>query len=189
VTWTMQSAPGDTGDQNDLSGVSCPSADTCVAVGTATTELGNGNTIIAHSPLIERWSGLSWSIQPSPPLDLDVGLSAVSCASETACIAVGDQNATEAWDGSAWTTTHGVDLGSDLDGVSCTSVANCIAVGSWRVAQTWDGTSWTALSGAISSGTEGGGFDAVSCPLPTTCIAVGGLITTAGSQILAAQYP
>jgi hypothetical protein len=62
ATWTTQRAPGDTGDQNDLSGVSCPSADTCVAVGTATTELGNGNSVIAHSPLIERWNGLTWSI-------------------------------------------------------------------------------------------------------------------------------
>lgn len=59
TTWAIQaadtsfSAPG-----NALCGVSCRSAMACIAVGTS-YDAG------AYAPLVERWNGTSWTIQPT----------------------------------------------------------------------------------------------------------------------------
>ena len=49
------------------------------------------NRAHAYVTLAERWNGASWSIQrtPSPGGKNDSGLDSVSCASKTACTAVG----------------------------------------------------------------------------------------------------
>jgi hypothetical protein len=95
--------------------------------------------------LAESSTNNSWSLQtvPSPT---DSNLLAVSCASETACVAVGNTGvrataegvrgkpAAEAWNGITWSTqqtpTSSIDVDTSLNGVSCTSPTTCIAVGS-----------------------------------------------------------
>lgn len=93
-------------------------------------------------PLIEHWNGSTWSTDRTPTPTVrgwSVWLSAVSCASRSACVAVGlsytgysrPAPLAERWDGSAWSiesvSRHG---GAEaLDGVSCTSSDDCLAVG------------------------------------------------------------
>jgi hypothetical protein len=89
TTWSVQ-APPNPGASNGLSGVSCTSATYCVATGTSGARpgvYGDGGT------LAEVWHGTAWSVQATPnpgSLQGDINsLSSVSCASPTACTAVG----------------------------------------------------------------------------------------------------
>ncbi len=100
----------------------------------------------------------SWTIEPTPSLPAGSSplLSAVSCVSVVACIAVGStyngRAIAETWRGAQWTTTEPV-TGSNwsLSGVSCVSEIFCLAVGdrslgnSGRavpVGENWNGTAW-----------------------------------------------
>jgi hypothetical protein len=66
-----------------------------------------------HLPLAEHWNGTAWTIQPSPSPggSEDAIFNAVSCASGTACTAVGSYatldgtqfTMAEGWNGTAWT--------------------------------------------------------------------------------------
>jgi hypothetical protein len=82
--WLMQSTPAFARSQGTmLSGVSCPTASACTAVGQ--TDSGFDNSL----SLAERWTGQRWSIrhvQRAKRPDLLLG---VSCPSAGSCIAVG----------------------------------------------------------------------------------------------------
>ena len=187
LTWTIQSTPN-ANEDNELAGVSCPSANTCVAVGSAFPAADPQEAGFEQPTLIERWNGSSWSIQPSPPSG--GALNAVSCTSATACTAVGDEQLTDVWDGSSWMSENampGPESGPQ-QGISCTSATACAAVSADSVAQTWNGAHWTAQTVPTPTGAAGGGFDAVSCTLPLTCMSVGGWTTAASSLMVAAQY-
>jgi hypothetical protein len=115
----------------------------------------------------------------------------VSCASSTACFAVGTNGTgpdstgplAERWDGSSWAiqSTAGLPAGTSsarLDGISCTSSTACTAVGSYQdssealhnLIERWNGTSWTLqTSPATSFATLSG----VTCISSTSCFAVG----------------
>src|SRR4051812_46167811 len=81
--WAIQSTPDPT--DRSLTGVSCPSAAACIAVGDSAQS--------GTDPLLaERWDGTRWEVLPSPPDPADATatrLKAVSCSSPQACIAVG----------------------------------------------------------------------------------------------------
>jgi hypothetical protein len=90
--------------------------------------------------LAERWNGNTWSIQNTPdPTNANVELWGVSCASATACTAVGFVNGggatlAEAWSGTGWSIQSTQNPGLDssyLLGVSCTAASGCSAVGSF----------------------------------------------------------
>jgi hypothetical protein len=123
-----------------LNGVSCTGADSCIAVGSYGISGSSGATVL----LAERWDGARWSIQAVPsPAGAAPGLSGVSCASGSACTAVGSSLLdagdgpsvafAEAWNGSRWTFQATPSLArttqSGLGGVSCTPGGPCIAVG------------------------------------------------------------
>jgi hypothetical protein len=124
---------------NDLLGVSCTAATACTAVGYS-HDLGGMNF-----PLAERWNGTSWTMQfpEFPASSSGTVLNGVSCASATACMAVGDAappipgvssvTLAESWDGASWTLGSPLERGPDnsLGGVSCPSAAVCTAVGWW----------------------------------------------------------
>lgn len=86
-----------------LSGVSCTSADTCVAVGNYLTDDGPNRSAI--------WRGAGWTVVPEAPTNGGF-LSGVSCMSPTACVAVGgryignsdDEPTSQIWNGSRWRT-------------------------------------------------------------------------------------
>ncbi|MGZ4176972.1 MAG: hypothetical protein ACXVUX_12225 [Solirubrobacteraceae bacterium] len=75
-----------------LSGVSCPTASACTAVGSFTDTAG------LDEPLAERWTPRGWAIQRTPAPDGAAGpanaeLAAVSCGSAVRCLAVGSLTA------------------------------------------------------------------------------------------------
>ena len=131
-TWTIQPTPGLAGSVGVyLNDVSCSSPTACTAVGVTVYD----NPFRAP-PLVERWNGRSWTIQPTPGPASSVypSLNGVSCPSLTACTAVGSNGKAtlaERWNGSTWTIQPTPNpAGATLKDVSCTSPNACIAVGS-----------------------------------------------------------
>ena len=173
-----------------LTGVSCPSATDCTAVGAF--EKGNGQS----SALAEHWNGSAWAMGPPP----GPGLTGVSCVSSTFCVAVGpyclgagcfaNTALIDRWNGLTW-TSQPVPLppstdGSSLNAVSCTSVTACTAVGyveapnpngggvgTFALVERWDGSRWTSESAPPTSQTLFDGLTGVSCVSATFCAAVG----------------
>ncbi|MGZ6969328.1 MAG: hypothetical protein ACXVKN_16490 [Acidimicrobiia bacterium] len=169
---------------SSLSAISCTSAVSCFAVGSA---------LVASTPrtstLVERWNGVGWSIVPSPNVpDVILNrLSDVSCLQPSDCFAVGDsgeEGATatliEHWDGTSWTivqgpTTPGATSSSML-GVTCTE-AVCFALGAGArghaVIERWDGSAWTFATTPDSGETNVYGRGSISCTSSSDCFATG----------------
>jgi hypothetical protein len=118
-------------------GVSCTSSTNCVAVGTLLSVEPNRTHVM-------RWNGTGWSLQTSPntPGAVNSSLYGISCASSTACTAVGQSvNATgtssatlvEHWNGTEWsrqaTPSPTGAIKSNLTGIWCASSATCLAGG------------------------------------------------------------
>jgi hypothetical protein len=178
-SWLIQTAPlpGDASG-GGLTGVSCSTVTACTAVGSYDNAQG------VTQPLVERWDGTSWTIQPASSPAGSV-FNAVSCPSATWCTAVGSYNGTsllaERWDGTSWTiqsipTPVTSKYGSELTSVSCATATDCTAVehdlgNSSTWAQHWDGTSWTVQ--ALPNTGGGDSVSSVSCPSLRDCTAVG----------------
>jgi hypothetical protein len=165
-----------------LQAVSCPYTRSCLAVG------NNGCESLA-----ERWNGSRWAVLRTP----DAGyctkrgtgapsFTGVSCASASACIAVGtiqplnesqiEQPLTERWNGMRWSMQR---TGEVTSALSCPAAESCTAVGVQPPlvnAERWNGIRWTAQALPVPRASNfGWSLDAVSCASPTRCIAVGGL--------------
>jgi hypothetical protein len=179
-----------------LQAVSCPSAGSCLAVG------NNGCESLA-----ERWNGSRWAVLRTP----DAGyctkrgtgapaFTGVSCASASACIAVGtiqplnesqiDRPLTERWNGLRWSMQR---TGEVTSALSCPAVGSCTAVGVQPPlvnAERWNGIRWTAQPLPVPRTPElEWSLDAVSCASRTRCIAVGGLTDTSPEEWpLVAEY-
>jgi len=182
--WFKQTAPVPHGTRyGSLSGVSCPTARFCVAVGTD----GAGE-------LIERWNGSRWTASV-PASSSSAMLYGVSCPSPASCFAVGtDGSATggslvERWHGGTWTgSATPVPSGGSypwLQSVSCASATSCLAVGDdldpGVYADFWNGTRWrpvsmTAVGGHLGELTE------VRCLAATSCVALAGTTQTSATQ-------
>ena len=67
-----------------LTGVACPSASRCVAV-------GGGGTLfpLDYHQAIDTWDGTAWSADPAPSSPTNSGLGAVSCFGVGACLTTG----------------------------------------------------------------------------------------------------
>jgi hypothetical protein len=196
TAWRIHAIPSPTGARSSqLEGVSCASATACTAVGTYQ------NSPLTNATLAETWNGTAWSLQatPNPAGSIDSNLQAVSCASPSACIAVGtylDHPAgatfalAESWNGTAWNLQHiPTPAGAKyvaLEAVSCTAVDACTAIGFYRnhaqvqqgLAETWNGTSWT-----IQTIAEPGQLSllfGVDCNSASACTAVGWYNTGTG---------
>ncbi|WP_445148954.1 hypothetical protein [Baekduia sp. Peel2402] len=148
-TWTTQTTAtlsGSTGAE--LSGVACPTATSCQAVGYQFDSLG------VQTTLAETWNGTTWSTRSvaTPTTGQDAQLNDISCFSATGCIAVG--NYTQAdnfnveknvalWNGSAWslqTDSRPMSVtDAQLNGVSCPTSTTCRAAG----VSVYDGTTTT----------------------------------------------
>jgi hypothetical protein len=100
--WSVAALPPRT--QASLSGISCSTTTSCVAVGSTTNS--------PAKTLIERWNGNAWSVTPSPNVaGAESTLAGISCSTATSCHAVGTSwamNGTAAeplvvqWDGTRW---------------------------------------------------------------------------------------
>ena len=190
-----------------FSGISCLSANDCVAAGTSSrVNLSGSRTYI------QVWNGSQWLAVPSANEDVqapytDNNLNAVSCTGPSFCMAVGtysgggygavDQTLAEMWNGTEWSILTTPDVGTNannyLYSVSCTSSTFCEAVGAQEgtyglLIEVWNGSSW---SPQLTTGTGCGGaycppevLNSVSCLGPTgsDCIAVGDVPTSSGSS-------
>lgn len=198
--WSVEPTPDPEGaDPSAMAGVSCPSTESCVAVGSY-----SANGLIV--PLAERWNGSAWSILPPariPPSTEFAVFAGVSCVSSDQCVAVGSYYngstnlaLVEAWNGSAWSirttpTASGVQA-SVLNGVSCPAVRDCTAVGNysdssgtWSLAESWNGSVWSMQKTPIPSGSQYSDLNAVSCSAATRCVAVGDYANATGTLTLA----
>jgi hypothetical protein len=141
--------------------------------------------------LVEVWDGTTWTQQSSPnPVGPANILRSVSCASATACVAVGENddpsyfktNLAEVWDGVAWTvqTTPSPATNNFFTSVSCSSATDCTAVGhqhnpttgyDFTFAEAWNGSTWTVQKTRNPS-LFVDVLEGVSC-VSSTCVAAG----------------
>jgi ferredoxin len=148
-------------------------------------------------------SASSPATEPTAPKGPQYALTGVSCASATACTAVGEEvyavddvgPAVLRWDGKTWSVQHAPNPpaygGSELAAVSCPGPDDCIAVGARggpggtqnTLAEHWNGKTWrvqpTPMSHAeatqLHATTE---LNGVSCSSPSACTAVGDRLVT-----------
>lgn len=167
-TWTRMNVPTPAGTRvAALTGVSCASANSCVAVGNAA---GSQPGITAFSDV---WNGRTWRVVRIawPRGTGNADLTSVSCATAARCVATGytgfDINSAEntgraaavLWNGKAWTATHvpapGKGKASLFHAVSCLSAADCVAAGQEGPFGTiqgngltgfWNGKSWRLVA-------------------------------------------
>jgi hypothetical protein len=122
-------------------GISCWSATACTAVG---TELVEQSGDFVNLPSADIWNGTTWSHAHVPnPLVSETVLQGVSCASATACTAVGSyvqpgspeggnvRTLAEVWDATHWSIQGTAFFAGDsfFQGISCPSAKFCMAVG------------------------------------------------------------
>jgi hypothetical protein len=148
----------------------CPTSQLCVEVGkdysTSPTSGASGVLQGGH------WTRVAFPFS-SPK--------ALSCASATYCIAVGDNSTGQIaarFDGSSWTAIAAP--GGDIDSIDCPTVTFCMAVGSagtstaLTYAAKWNGASWAPLTrpGGSTPANSYAFVPSVSCPTVTFCVAV-----------------
>ena len=167
-----------------IRGVSCPSAQLCVAV------TGEGYVYSSTDP---TGSGDDWHVADVDGEGRDTHLLGVSCPTASLCVAVSGERytsgkvltATNPTGGaSAWTVTQ-LDESLDLRGVSCATPTLCVAVarqGRLLVSTnpTGGASAWTEL------GTPGGpgNLQGVSCAASRLCVA-----GNAGGNLLTSTEP
>jgi hypothetical protein len=187
TAWVAQPLGQPPSGAASLTGVSCVSTTSCVAVGFV---VGSGS---AQKPLAETWNGTSWAVQPAATLPARGGLAGVSCMSPTSCVAVGygfrragvAAPLVEIWNGHSWRAESTPKVGKfnigSFRAVSCARPNDCTAVGSYLVhrldddmgtlAEHWDGVRWR-LRGKLGAATQGA-LEGISCRSGVACIAVG----------------
>jgi hypothetical protein len=186
--WSIDPSPNPKGDGALLSGVSCWSANVCMAVGSYHKGAG-------MRTLILQWNGSEWTIVPSPNTHQIANiLNGVSCVSSMACEAVGGAGVTvmtlsrtlvERWNGSEWTlmksrNAKGVDY-QDLLSVSCSSDEACTAVGfsmnfqstGLALVERWNGSKWKLQETQRPDHAIRVALAGVSCPSAWACTATG----------------
>lgn len=183
-----------------LNAISCPSATSCVAVGSYQSRTGG------LRPLIETLSAGKWSVSssPSPANAAYAELYGVSCASATACVAVGfasdDVHETntpivETLHGGIWSlTTAKTPVGGDFpyfNSVSCTSATFCVAAGGYSASsgdkallETLTGGTWKVVRAPAPVGASSASLNGVSCTSATACVAVGSANQSGSNRLM-----
>jgi hypothetical protein len=191
-TWKLLRSPNRPNYEfNFLESVSCVGPEFCIAAGASTKPK-------AERPLIERWDGTSWTIQPVPfsrkwP---DMEPRSVSCTAVDACTAVGIKLFSPSaypepfvmrWDGQRW-TYHGGEppstAGGTLEGISCVAPDTCEATGghTWQesgsfhgtdFALGWDGERWSYQPQPNPGDLQKVYESRISCSSSAACTAVG----------------
>jgi hypothetical protein len=173
--WSPVLTEGITGPA--FTGVSCPTATSCFALGTG------------QSWLFERYDGRRLSRLPVPLFDNSGAGAALACPSTRSCAAVGTHHhrpVAARWNGRTWTLTplplpvasRSERRYSELTSVSCPTSTICVAVGRASggglgspLIERWNGSRWRV----VPTGLRGGELDSVSCASATSCMAVGSM--------------
>ncbi len=193
-TGTMHAAPSQA-QQATIAGVSCASADNCVAVGDYAYGItAQPSPAYRDRTLAEQWNGHSWRLLSTADVSHIDAFTGVSCASADDCTAVGSNQGqyplAELWNGKTWRVEAVPTVSSvgylQLTSVSCPAAAFCAAVGTYQtkpVAEMWNGIKWrlTQLPPPADSATDGVALSSVSCATSRACAAVGTDLGTAGS--------
>ena len=191
TSWSVVASPNPGGATSiSLSGVSCPSATSCNAVGSADAQ-----------SLAEHWNGTAWSITTTPNVPAGATLLGVSCPISTSCVASGSGGhgtLVERWNGgTAWSISApptGTSQ-SQLTQAACLRATNCFAVGNavigtviHTLVERWDGTSWTILASPNPIGAAESELNGVSCTSATNCLAVGRSATESAGKTLVERW-
>jgi len=199
ATWSVVPSPSPAHFPHsgaELDGVTCVSANDCLAVGWYLYSHSQNGEL----PFSLRWNGSKWSQvnAPRPTGAFSTSLSAVSCAGATDCWASGvsDTNTlTEHWNGSKWLTEKPVRPGgvtrSAFEAVSCPGPA-CVAVGNdvtagspvVSLAEGWNGTKWTVQPTPNPGGATFTFLQGVACTSGSNCWAAGEWGSPAGPRTL-----
>jgi len=178
-----------------LNGVACSSASACWAVGSSTP-------VASPQALIEQWNGVAWSTSSAaaPTASQSDTLTGVTCASPTACWAVGSyqlqgsgtsQALIESLSGTSWTVTSPSDASpataASLAKVACLSTMDCDAAGydtpaggaNTPLVDHWNGSSWSSGGAATPSGDQRALLSGIACG-GAVCEAVGSQVTNDG---------
>jgi high-affinity iron transporter len=194
-----------------LSGISCPNATRCVAVGyyRAKPFPLSATEAPPDYPLIESYAGGRWQLVTGLIATPNSVLVSVSCPTTEECVAVGYAASSpkssqsillEKFDGRSWTVVRppvALRTTSELDSVSCASTSSCVAVGSSApvsdpadtrpIAEIMEaGGRWVAAA-LPSYGSGPGILYDVRCTAGGECVAVGNAATgrrTAGALVL-----
>ena len=192
TTWTMGSpaVPSESAS-DDLSGITCTSISSCVAVGRNwATENSQSAT------LAEQWSGAEWSVvsTPNPTGILGDFLLSVSCSSATTCEAAGEsfldtngdtETLVEQLSGGTWSLESSPNAArvttSSLAAVACakSTTPSCVAVGAsysseedHLLAIGLSSGAWTLKSIPGPTAPAASYLQAAGCST-STCVAVG----------------
>ena len=202
TTWAVEATPAGAVAPTELSGVSCTSSTSCVAVG------ARGVGRYRQYALVETWNGTSWSERAaSSPGKYATWLTAISCVAASWCTAVGGvantyidgppgtgipfaQPVAESWNGSRWATSTlpgvPIEVGSKRElagtatGVSCTSRSFCLASGYYQETQSAASPDAFALqwngrswTNAVAGLSRFARIGGVSCQSSSACVAAG----------------
>lgn len=199
TAWSIIAVPAAGGFRDSLKAVSCPSASSCLAVGT--TEEGSETL-----PMAVAWNGSTWTQSAVESLAIDSqadvfasDLAGVSCASTSSCVAVGayatqnsiigdpeseEHDARElsfVFGGSSWTRSGATPATGTIRGISCPDDETCIGVGAGNEPDNGVGTvnqAWRQQNGewsplAMPSPSANKVLHDVSCSGASACTAVG----------------
>ena len=144
--WTDAVLPAPAGLVNpELSAITCSSATSCVAVGSAYQSVGSGDAFASATvPYADVLSGTTWTASqlPTPANSISPTLTALSCPAATTCVAVGVYQDADGNEQSFIETLSGTTssdqvvapikgwFGAQVGGISCTSATSCELVGS-----------------------------------------------------------
>ena len=209
--WARGTAPAPHGASlSVLDSVSCWSPTSCTAVGVF--GIGNGCTRglgrCIERPLVERFNGRRWSIQPvgKSVVAATSSLASVSCVSERVCTALGDrrgQPLAVRWDHTGWSVVRlpvpaaaaAVVLGT----VSCASASSCATAGYYEIGagcrpsgrgpctsrpliERWNGRRWSVQRIPEPVGATDARLTAVFCRTPHGCVAAGFFSSISGGE-------
>jgi hypothetical protein len=162
---------------DELQAVSCTGPRSCTAVGYSVA--------IGFTGLEERWDGSRWRLLGRPLRN--ASLTAVSCASDAACMAVGAdgyESVAAFWNGRKWSREPPPSF-STFERVSCGSRRFCVAVSTiyggcgdscapdtaW--VNIWNGTRWSVAKIPYPANSYDTSLSGVSCTSAMACTAVG----------------
>jgi hypothetical protein len=185
--WTIVANPGAgrRGDPgNELTGIECLSAGSCLAVGYRQVGIGS-------EPLVESWNGHTWAVRASPTLLISPSspggsLDSVQCYTVDSCVAIGHQGGAalvESWDGVKWAiapsaSAPGIDSYSPFT-LSCVGRDWCMAAGAvlssgmHPLLERAQQSDWALLPGPNLSPDSYGSISSLSCVTPKFCLAAG----------------
>ncbi len=169
---------------SSLSGVSCVSAKSCVAVGYYFYSLPDQDT--RNVAFAEIWNGTAWRfVRLAQAASAGAFPNAVSCVAVKSCVAVGEMLLpgkqvafAQTWNGAAWKMTkvpEPANTISNLSDVSCTAPKSCVAVDAYNpktLVQSWNGTTWRPGKVPLPAST-GPSLVGVSCLTAKFCVATG----------------